>query len=91
MNLEQKIQELEIEIEEIKTRNKRVEKDKAWETSKIRILAILFLTYICTSIIFWFIAINKPFQNALIPTIAFVLSSQSLPFVKKIWIKYYKK
>ena len=38
--------ELEKEIEEIKKRNIRVEKDKAWETSFTRKVCIAILTYI---------------------------------------------
>lgn len=37
---------LEKEIEQIKLRNKKVEKDKAWETSGIRKICIMILTYI---------------------------------------------
>ena len=37
---------LEKEIEQIKERNKRVELDKAWETSWARRICIMVLTYI---------------------------------------------
>ena len=37
---------LEEEIEKIKSRNKKVELDKAWETSWIRRICICILTYI---------------------------------------------
>ena len=35
------MKDLEKEIEQIKVRNKRVEKDKAWETSWIRRICIM--------------------------------------------------
>ena len=38
--------ELKMEIEKIKERNKKVEVDKAWETSFVRRLCICILTYI---------------------------------------------
>ena len=38
--------DFEKEITEIKERNKRVEKDKAWETSWTRRICIMVLTYI---------------------------------------------
>ena len=38
--------DLNKEIEEIKKRNKRVELDKAWETSWTRKICICILTYI---------------------------------------------
>ena len=37
---------LEKEILEIKERNKKVELDKTWETSKTRKICIIILTYI---------------------------------------------
>lgn len=37
---------LEKEIKDIKERNKRVEKDKAWEVSWTRKICIMILTYI---------------------------------------------
>ena len=40
------MENLEKEIENIKNRNKRVELDKAWETSFTRKICIMILTYI---------------------------------------------
>ncbi len=40
------MKDIEKEIEKIKERNKRVEKDKAWETSWTRRICIMILTYI---------------------------------------------
>tara|TARA_Y100000310_G_scaffold307607_1_gene349868 strand:+ start:18 stop:293 length:276 start_codon:yes stop_codon:yes gene_type:complete len=75
------------EIEQLKERNKRVELDKAWETSWFRIVLITFITYIIATVVIYFINIEKPFLSALIPTIGFFLSTQSLPLVKKWWIE----
>lgn len=87
MNLELKIEKLEQEVVALKNRNKRVETDKGWETSLARIASITTLTYLTTTIAFYSIGINKPFLNALIPTLAFFISMQSLPFIRKIWAK----
>jgi len=78
--------DLEKEIEAIKERNKKVEADKAWETSKTRVLSILVMTYIITAIVFYIIGINNFLLNAFIPTVGFFLSTQSLPFIKKWWV-----
>lgn len=79
------IEELEKEIQEIKKRNLRVEADKAWETSWMRKCAILVLTYI-VMVIFFIVAKNeRPFINAIVPVIAFALSTLSLSLVKKWW------
>ena len=46
--------ELKKEIEEIKIRNKRVEKDKEWETSYTRKICIAILTYMsCWGAAIW--------------------------------------
>jgi len=83
------LQELEKEIKIIKERNNRVEAEKAWETSLFRILLISSLTYIAASIIFYLIGVKDYLLNALIPAVAYFLSTQSLPFVKKWWIRKY--
>lgn len=74
------------EIEKIKQRNKKVEADKAWETSKTRKLIIALLTYIIITITFIILNIPKPFANAVIPTLAFLLSTSTIPMFKHWWI-----
>lgn len=81
------IEELKKEVELIKERNKRVEADKAWETSLTRVVSIVIMTYTLTAIVFYFIGVKNFLLNALIPTVGFYLSTQSLPFIKKWWIK----
>lgn len=80
------------EIEKIRERNKRVEADKAWEISKTRRLIIAVMTYIIIVVVLFSINAPKPFFNALVPTIGFVLSTLTVPIFKKYWLKYnYKK
>ncbi len=75
----------------IEQRNKKVELDKAWETSLSRKMIIAVLTYV-TIVLFFFVAkLPKPFINSIIPTAGFVLSTLSLPFFKKLWIKFKNK
>ena len=81
---------LEKEIQEIKQRNKKVEADKAWEISLTRKISIAILTYIVIVIFFYFAGLSKPFINSIVPALAFVLSTLSLPYLKKIWLKYKK-
>lgn len=82
---------MKAEIEKIKARNKRVETDKAWETSKTRRLIITLMTYIIIVIFLISIKAPNPWLNAIVPTIAFVLSTLTMPFFKKLWIKYANK
>lgn len=77
---------LQIEIETIKHRNRRVEQDKAWETSLTRKFAVAILTYLTILVLFLTIKVKEPFTNALVPTLGFLLSTLSLPFIKKVWI-----
>ena len=81
------IEELQLEIEEIKKRNQRVEADKAWETSWTRKIVVSILTYIVIVVFFYFAGLPKPFINAIVPAIAFVLSTLTVPLFKKWWLK----
>ena len=82
---------IENRIEKIEKRNKKVELDKAWETSLTRKLIIAIITYLIIALFFVFAELPKPFINSIVPTFAFVLSTLSLPYIKKIWINKYKK
>ena len=53
-------EQLNQEIKKIKGRNKRVESDKAWETSYLRRGLLLVYTYLAIGIYFHFIDISKP-------------------------------
>ena len=79
------IEKIKNDIKEIKERNSRVEKDKAWETSLSRKILVAVLTYIVVVLFFFFAHLPKPFLGAIVPTIGFVLSTLSIPFFKKIW------
>ena len=77
---------IEKEIEEIKNRNKRVELDKAWETSMTRKLCICILTYIVVVLYSYSIeTISNIFLSSIVPVIGFTLSTLSLNFIRKIW------
>ncbi len=83
-----KAETLEKEIESLKQRNSRVEADKAWETSKARRFIVAILTYFVIVAFFFAAGLPKPFTNSIVPALAFVLSTLSLPFFRKVWIKY---
>lgn len=71
----------------IEQRNARVEKDKAWETSGLRILLIAITTYFVAVLAFWILGNTHFLLNALVPSAGFVLSVQSLPVMKRHWLK----
>lgn len=85
------ITELEQEINKIKERNKRVETEKTWETSWTRRIMVAILTYLIISLFFLFAGVSKPFTNAIVPSLAFVLSTASVPIFKTLWLKYINK
>ena len=81
--------DIEKEIKDIKERNKRVEKDKEWETSWSRRICIAILTYIVVVVYNYMISnYSNIFLNSLVPVIGFILSTLSLRLVRKVWEKY---
>lgn len=80
--------DFEKEIAAIKARNKRVETDKAWETSWTRRLCIMVLTYAIVVLYQASIAqVSNVFLSSLVPAMGFLLSTLSLKLIRKIWEK----
>ncbi len=80
--------DLEKRIEAIEKRNKKVEKDKAWETSWTRRVCIMILTYIIVIIYSYIIRkTDNVFLSSLVPVIGFTLSTLSLKVIRGIWEK----
>lgn len=86
------IDELQRQINDIRSRNARVDADKAWEVSRSRKIMIAFLTYIVIVIFFHSAQLPQPMVNAIVPTIGFLLSTITGNLIKKRWMKIvYKK
>jgi hypothetical protein len=85
------LEELKKEIVLIKERNRRVEKDKVWETSWTRRFLLIAFTYLAIGFYLQTIHINSPWLNAIVPAVAFLLSTLTLPFFKKLWLKHINK
>lgn len=83
-NLEQKIQMIE-------ERNRRVEVEKAWETSWTRRVLLMLFTYLAIGAYMWAIDLPRSWLNAVVPAVAFMLSTLTMPFFKKIWLKRNEK
>lgn len=84
------IKQLQKRVEEIEKRNKRVEIDKAWETSVVRKILLIIFTFLSIGLYMNAIGVASPWLNAVIPSLGFLLSTLSLPFFKKIWIDIQK-
>ena len=86
------LQGLQKQIDSINESNKKVETDKAWETSYVRRGLLIIFTYVAIGLYLQAINIDRPWLNAIIPAIGFLLSTLTLPLFKKIWREYlYKK
>ena len=84
--------DIEMELKNIKQRNKRVELDKSWETSTVRKIIICILTYLIVLIYSFLVKrFDSIFLTSLVPVIGFALSTLSLKYIRKIWEKSYMK
>jgi len=75
---------IEDRIVALETRNKRVEGDKAWETSWTRKIAIMVLTYLTIVAYLHFVIHINPWLNALVPVAGFFLSTLTVSYLKDI-------
>lgn len=78
---------LEERVAAIEARNKRVELDKAWETSAFRRILIVTLTYAVMVAFMWAAKIDRPLVNAMIPAAGFGLSTLTISYLKDRWIR----
>lgn len=81
-----RVQALERAVEQLEARNERVEADKAWEISLTRAAFIAIITYLLAALLLMIIGAGNAFLGALIPTLGYVLSVQSLPAAKRRWL-----
>jgi hypothetical protein len=83
MNLQQ-------DIEQLKTRNIRVEKDKKWENSLFRKILILVFTYGGALVFLLIIEAHNPFLAAVVPSIGYWLSTLRLQWIRNKYEKFKK-
>lgn len=86
-SLDGRLTALEAEIAALKLRNERVEGDKAWETSALRVRLLAGFTFVVTAAVFWLIAAPHPLRNACVPSLAYLLSTWTIPFVKRRFLQ----
>lgn len=86
-NLNQKITVLEAEIQKIKERNRRVEADKAWETSRTRTAFVASSTYLLILIVMLLINADHPYFNAFLAAVSYIISTESYGILKKWWLQ----
>jgi hypothetical protein len=76
----------ETRLSKIEERNQKVELEKAWETSWARFWCNTGATYLVMNLVLWTIDGPFPALHALVPTCGYVLSTLSLPVLKRMWI-----
>jgi len=74
---------IEQRVARLESRNRRVEADKAWETSWLRRVTIMLLTYLVVVGYLHFVVHISPWINALVPVIGFTLSTLTLSLLKR--------
>lgn len=84
------LQSIKERLDAIESRNKNVEADKAWEASLARRALLIFFTYIAIGLYLWAISIPRPWLNAIVPSVGFFLSTLTLPYFKRVWLKHTK-
>lgn len=86
------LEELEERVKKIETRNESVALNKSWEGSYTRRVLIIIFTYLAVALYLMFVVGINPWINAIVPATGFLLSTLTLHWFKKLWIKYlYKK
>jgi hypothetical protein len=79
---------IEEELLALRERNQRVELDKAWETSWSRRLIVTGTTYLAAWL--WLLDLGTLYaaRQAVIPSAAYLLSTLSLPVLRRRWIQH---
>lgn len=82
---------LEERVAKLEARNRRVEADKAWETSWTRRLALMLLIYMTVIFYLHFVVHIDPWINGLVPVIGYFISTLTVSFVKKRFVDKLRK
>ena len=82
------MEKTEQRLQKIEERNSKVEIDKAWETSFSRRFLLVFFTYLAISLYLFAIDVPNPWINAIVPAIGFLISTLTMPFFKRVWLRY---
>ena len=85
--LAHQVKQLQTDIDAIKARNKRVEADKAWETSKTRTTFVALVTFFLLFFFLKLIGADYPLLNAFIAVVGYWISTESYGVLKRWWLK----
>ena len=83
--------DIENRIKRIEERNRKVELDKAWEVSWVRKIIIALITYLFIGLYLMWLDVDRPWLNALVPVLAFVISTLVVERAKQSWTQRSRK
>ena len=87
MQLEERLEFLQTEIEALQQRNFDKDRGKEFESSYTRVFFLMFVTYWTLFGYMYIIDTNNPWLDAIVPTVGFNISTWGLPVVKEYWIQ----
>ena len=80
--------DIETRLQAIEARNRQVEHDKAWEVSLTRRFTIALITYLTASVFLTCVLPHDSwYLDACVPMAGYLLSTLSLPWIKRKWQK----
>lgn len=82
---------IEQRIEKLEGRNAKVEADKDWETSRTRKSLLVLFTYLAIGLYLQTIEVERPWMNAIVPAVGFMISTLTMPFFKALWIEKFRE
>ncbi len=80
--------QIEDQLAKLEFKCKSNDLNYAWNNSWFRRIMTAVLTYLVVLLFFVVGQLPRPLINALIPTVGFILSTLTIGYFKKIWIKY---
>ena len=83
--VEARISALEQTVLALQERNRRVERDKAWEVSRTRTAGIAGLTYLVSAAVLYAIDSSRPLLGAAVPTVGYLLSRLTMHICRRWW------
>jgi hypothetical protein len=81
------LEEIRKEVGELRARNVRVEREKAWETSWTRRLVITGMTWLGAWVWLLGLGVDHAALQALVPSGAYAVSTLSIPVLRRWWIR----
>ncbi len=89
VTIDERLSSVEEKVAKIYLLDKYNKMQEKWEKSKTRTILIAINNYFFVAIILYLLGVDNVLINAFIPAGGYILSQQSVPYIKKLWIKEY--